>query len=223
MLILTECNLASIVSEILNGQTVVFPTETSYGLGCDATNQQAVDKLFKIKGRPSDKPLLVVVPSVEMAKQSLVWNDALEKISKQYWPSSAKASTFANASVDKSEGKPGALTVVGSYKLPATSYQLATGVVSQDNTLAIRVTAHPLLKSITEMMGRPLVATSANVADAGEIYNSADIVSQFKNRDIQPDIVLNYGELPKRPPSTIVSVVRNELKIIRQGEIVIEN
>ena len=82
MQVLTEYNIASLVSDIRLGKTVVFPTETSYGLGCDATNQAAVDQIFKIKGRRSDKPLLVVVPNIEMAKQYLVWNDLLEKIAK---------------------------------------------------------------------------------------------------------------------------------------------
>lgn len=96
MRILTDCNLAQLVADILNGQTVVFPTETSYGLGCCATNQAAVDRVFKIKGRPSDKPLLVVVPSVEAAKEYLVWNELLEKVADKYWP--------------------GGLTVVGEYR-----------------------------------------------------------------------------------------------------------
>jgi len=98
MKILTECNLAQIVVELLNGKTVVFPTETSYGLGCDATNQEAVDRIFKIKERRGDKPLLVVVPTVAMAKKYLVWNNLLEKIASKYWP--------------------GAVTVVGSYSTP---------------------------------------------------------------------------------------------------------
>ena len=96
MKILSECNLSEVVVEILNGETIVFPTETTYGLGCDATNQKSVDKIFKIKGRKSDKPLLVVVPTVEMAKKYLKWNDTLDKLAKKYWP--------------------GALTIIGEYK-----------------------------------------------------------------------------------------------------------
>ena len=101
--------------------------------------------------------------------------------------------------------------------------QLATGVVSRDHTVAIRVTAHPLLKSITEKLGRPLVATSANIADAGEIYSASEIVRNFKNREFQPDIILDYGELPRRKPTTLVSVVGGELKVLRQGEVYVEN
>lgn len=200
MKILTECNLAQLVVDILAGQTVVFPTETSYGLGCDATNQESVNKIFLIKGRPSDKPLLVVVPNIEMAKKYVVWNDTLEKIAQNYWP--------------------GALTVVGSYQLPATSYHtLARGVVSKDNTVAIRVTANPLLQSITEKMGRPLVATSANISNAGDLYSSAAAIEMFKDCGVQPDIILNFGELTKNPPSTIVGIVDGKAAILRQGSV----
>ena len=111
MKIMTECNLAQIVSEILNGKVLVFPTETSYGLGCDATNQESVDKIFKIKGRTDDKPLLVVVDSIESAKKYLHWNETLEKLAQKYWP--------------------GPLTIVGEY----AGENLAKGVVGKDNTI----------------------------------------------------------------------------------------
>jgi len=74
------------IKYLKNGKTIIFPTETSYGLGCDATNQEAVDKIFKIKGRRGDKPLLVVVPTVEMAREWLEWTPLVEKLAEKYWP-----------------------------------------------------------------------------------------------------------------------------------------
>ena len=204
MQIKTECNLSEIVVEILNGKTIVFPTETSYGLGCDATNQKSVDRIFKIKGRKSDKPLLVVVPTVEMAKEYLKWDDALDKMAKKYWP--------------------GALTVVGEYNSPLGRGRggLANGVVAKDGTVAVRVTSHPLLKSITEKIGRPLVATSANISDAGEIYSAEEIYKTFENRAGQPDLILNYGVLPKCPPTTIIKVTHDNIEVLRQGELIVK-
>lgn len=203
MQVLTECNLAKIVVDLQIGKTLVFPTETSYGLGCDATNQTAVDKIFAIKGRTRSKSLLIVVPTIAEAQKYLIWNDLLEKISQKYWP--------------------GPLTVVGSYTSPPLKEgggesQLAYGVVSAENTVAIRVTAHPLLQSITVKLGRPLVATSANLADAGDMYSAQDLVSIYQNQNIQPDILLDQGVLPQRKPTTIISVVNNDFKILRQGE-----
>lgn len=202
MRIFTECYEVALVAEILNGKTVVLPTETAYGLGCDATNQTAVDAIFKIKGRRRGKPLIVVVPSVAMAKEYLAWNELLEKIAQTHWP--------------------GAVTVVGKRKKgKGKGDSLARGVVARDNTVAVRVTAHPLLKSLTEKLGRPLVATSANLAGAGEFYDSKQVIEQFKNRSRQPDIMLDYGVLPRRRPTTVVSVVCGTFNIIRQGEAVV--
>lgn len=189
MKVVNQCNLAEALAALRVGQIVIFPTETSYGLGCDASNQEAVDKIFSIKQRRSDKPLLVVVPDIEMAKKYLVWNDLLEDLSKKYWP--------------------GPLTVVGEYNQKEA---LAMGVVAADNTIAVRVTDFPLTKFLSESLGGPLVATSANLADAGDIYDSKKI-------EVKSDILIDGGVLPRNPPTTIVSVVGNNLQILRQGQI----
>lgn len=341
MRVLTGCNLAQIVVDLLAGKTIVFPTETSYGLGCDATNQAAVDRIFKIKGRGSDKPLLVVVPTVEMAKKYLRWSPIIEKISARYWPGPLTVVGLYSAPPFKEGiegwsrtsgrrllgfirtiGKRGELrknktkaeeilwsqlrlkrlgglrfrrqhgigpyivdfyqadskivievdgdvhftiaeqetkdrvrqrwlegqeyvvlrynnvdifnnlngilreiyhTVTVARPHPALPLKgeekpLANGVVSSDNTVAIRVTEHPLLRSITEKLGRPLVATSANIASGKENYSAAAVAAAFQNRAVEPDIILDYGTLPKRPPTTIVSVVGGVFKVLRQGE-----
>lgn len=193
MKIMTECNLAQIVSEILNGKVLVFPTETSYGLGCDATNQESVDKIFKIKGRTDDKPLLIVVDSIESAKKYLRWNEMLEKLAQKYWP--------------------GSLTIVGEY----IGGNLAKGVVSKDNTIAVRVSDFSFLKSITQKIQKPLVATSANLAGEPSLFDPREIVKVFSEKENQPDLILNYGVLPKSEPTTLVSIVGDKIKILRRG------
>lgn len=193
MKLMTECNLAMLISEILNGKILVFPTETSYGLGCDATNQTSVDKIFKIKGRVEDKPLLVVVDSIESAKKYLRWNEALENLAQKYWP--------------------GPLTIVGEY----IGGNLAKGVVAKDGTIAVRVSNFPFVKSITEKIQRPLVATSANLAGEPSLFDPQEIINVFSDRENQPDIILNYGVLSKTEPTTLVSVVGNKITVLRQG------
>lgn len=183
-------------------KTIVFPTETSYGLGCDATNQEAVDKIFKIKGRKSDKPLLVVVSTIEMAKEGLEWSPSLQSLADKYWP--------------------GALTVVGevkSRKYKVESFDLANGVVASDDTVAVRVTSAEIPKYLSEKLGRPVVATSANLADAGDVYDSAEIIKMYEGREWQPDAIVDSGILTKNLPTTIVSVVEGKLKVLRQGQI----
>lgn len=196
MKLISPDNLSEAVMALQNGQTVVFPTETSYGLGCDASNQNAVDQIFKIKGRKSDKPLLVVVPNIEMAKKYLIWNEQLEDLANKFWP--------------------GALTVVGEFNKKES---LGVGVVAADNTIAVRVTNRLILKFLAIELGKPVVATSANLSDTGDVYNSKQIVSMFSDKTEKPDIIVDAGELPSNPPTTIVSVVNNNLQILRQGQV----
>ena len=185
-----------------SGKIIIFPTETSYGLGCDAANQEAVGRIFKIKGRRPDKPLLVVVPTIEMAKEYLEWNENLDRLSKRW---------------------PGPLTVVAEYKKFRNKEikKLSDGVVGQDNTVAVRVTNAEIPKYLSESLGRPVVATSANLADAGDVYSSQELIKVYENREFQPDAIVDFGILPPNPPTTIVSVVGEELKVLRQGVVVI--
>src|SRR3989339_841173 len=154
---------------------------------------------FEIKKRVGDKPLLVVVPDVAMAKKYLEWNATLDNLAKKYWP--------------------GALTIVGKCRKKIFGKNLVSGAVGKDNTVAVRVTAHPFLKLITEKLGVPLVATSANLADAGEIYDSAEAIKIFANLENAPDAIVDAGVLPKNLPSTIVSVVDDNIKVLRQGSV----
>ena len=88
-----------------------------------------------------------------------------------------------------------------------------------DNTIAVRVTNFPLTKFLSEKLNRPLVATSANLSDAGDIYDPKQILAMFSDKSAKPDILIDGGELPQNPPTTIVSVIDNNLKILRQGQI----
>jgi len=185
-----------------NGKTIIFPTETSYGLGCDATNQEAVDKIFKIKGRRGDKPLLVVVPTVEMTRECLEWTPLLEMLVKKYWP--------------------GALTIVSKLKVKSEKLkvgELVNGVVGQDGTVAVRVTNAKVPRYLSQELGNPVVATSANLADLGDIYDSEELIKMYEGREFQPDGIVDAGVLPKNSPTTIVSVVDDKIEILRQGEI----
>jgi L-threonylcarbamoyladenylate synthase len=205
MKMITDFNPEQFVADFLNGKVFVFPTESSYGMGCDATNQAAVDKIFKIKGRTVDKPLLVVVPSIEMAKQYITWNSVLDYLAKNYWP--------------------GPLTIVGMYAMRGAQtpgLSLADGVVSKDSTVAIRLTSHPLLQLITKKMHRPLVATSANLAGKAEPYDAAAVAEYYLDKMTQPDYILDFGALPPNKPSTLISVVGGECRVLRQGELYVD-
>lgn len=216
MIVLKKEEIEKLILLLKSGQTAVFPTESSYGLGCDATNRNAVEKIFKIKDREQNKPLLVVVPDIKMAKKYLVWNELLEKLACKYWLASLE---LRRSGPKQSEGGPGPLTVIGQYRRRWLGKNLALGVVSQQKTVAVRVTVYLFLKEITMGLGRPLVATSANLAGAGEIYSAEEIKKIFSDRPNAPDILVDGGELPHVKPTTLVSVVNNKVEILRQGEL----
>lgn len=194
-----DLDVPDIVSKLKQGQTLVYPTETCYGLGCDASNQSAVDKVFQIKQRQKDKPLLVIAPNVQMVMDYVQWNEKLEELEQKYWP--------------------GALTVVARVN---DNHDLAEGVVSIDGTLAFRVSKHPLCHDLSAGLGKPLVSTSANITSESSPYDVDDIVSTFQEREFQPDIIIDAGELAHRSPSTVVKVVGDGVEVLRQGGLIIE-
>jgi len=192
-------NIAEIVDFLKNGATIVYPTETCYGLGCDATNKEAVNKIFAIKKRQKNKSLLVVVPEVAMIFPYIDWNPTLQILSKKYWP--------------------GALTVVVNVK---KINGFPPGVVNEDGTMAFRVTEHPLATEISKKLDSPLVSTSANIASLESPYDIVSVLQMFEHEDVQPDIIIDGGNLPHRSPSTIVKIVGENVEVLRQGEVVLE-
>lgn len=174
------------------GGVIVFPTETSYGLGADYYNPQAVRRVYKIKEREAGKPLSVLVPDLVSAL-------ALTKFTAQ-----ARALALAHW--------PGPLTLV----LPFLHRRWQKHFHS---SLALRVSSHAFAHSLTINLGRPLVATSANVSGQGDCYSAAQVRTQWRGRLAQPDLFINAGTLPRRRPSTIVKCDERGAQILRQGEL----
>lgn len=200
---LEDLSIDEIVESLLAGKTIVYPTETCYGLGCDATNEVAVDKIFDIKKRQKEKPLLVVMPDVGMAMEYIEWNGSLERLAGMYWP--------------------GPLTVVAELDPDSEAAPLASGVVGPDGTLAFRVTGHPTSYELAASLSRPLVSTSANIAAAASAYDIESVLAMFQDEAIQPDIIIDAGELVHKSPSTIVRVGGGQIEVLRQGEIIVED
>lgn len=199
-----------VIESLKAGSVIIYPTETCYGLGGDATNPEVVEKIYKIKQRREEKPFLVVVPDVAMAMEYLEWSPQLDEIASKYWP--------------------GAVTVVGQLKVESRKL-LANGVVAPDGTIALRVTAHPVASALARGLGRPLISTSANISGREPSYSAEEVIKMFvpmkygipysvgKNQKDQPDILLDYGDLPKNLPTTIVKVDSGQLTVLRRGGI----
>ncbi len=177
----------------------MYPTETCYGIGCDATNAQAVEKIFTIKGREKTKSVLMLASSIDMVKHYAVWSDAAETLARRYWPD--------------------ALTMVLPYRHDAG---LPSLLIGSDQTVAFRVSSHPFVNDLLHTLQVPLVSTSANVSGRPSPYDSREVLVMFESVEAQPDIVIDAGKLPLRPPSTIVRVGDTGIHILRQGDISIK-
>ncbi|MDO8463170.1 MAG: L-threonylcarbamoyladenylate synthase [bacterium] len=185
------------VAHLRSGGVLIYPTETSYAIGCDATNARAVARVFAAKGRVAEKSLPLIVASRAMAKRYARWNAQAEVLARVHWP--------------------GPLTLVLPY---ASGARLARGVVAEDRTIALRVSSHPVARALCRRLGRPIVATSANIAGAPPAFTVAE-VERFVRHLKSPPLVLTAGDLPPCPPSTIVALTSPVPCILRQGSIVI--
>lgn len=184
------------VTKIKSGDIVAFPTETVYGLGANALIEEAVKKIYKAKGRPSNNPLIVHVATIEDARKIASFNEQAEILAKHFWP--------------------GPITFVLPIKKDT---EIAQSVRAGLNTIAIRIPSHRIARKLLEESKCPIAAPSANLSG----YVSATLASHIRVN--LPDIyvledpeetkigVNNYGL-----ESTIVDLSdTNNIKILRYG------
>jgi L-threonylcarbamoyladenylate synthase len=181
------------------GGVIAHATETCYGLACDLSNPEAVEKLFRIKKRSEDQPVSALFPSVEEAKKSVEWNDEAEKLAKEFLP--------------------GPLTLIlplrqdASFRLFPTAPN--TYYLTPITSLGVRISSHPLAQELVQRFGKPISTTSANIHGLPNTYSAEEITAQFQGQSAQPDLVIDSGELPKNKPSRIVDLSQEKKKIIR--------
>lgn len=182
--------------EILkNGGLVIYPTETCYGVGVMATNEDAVKKLLKYKRRPEGKAVSIAVADRAMAEQYVEINDEADKLYKEFLPGPVTV-------ISKSKGK------------------VVKELESEDGTLGIRIPAYDIAIELVKHLGVPITATSANSAGRKTPYKIQDIYDNISARQkAMIDFVIDDGELAHNPPSTVVNTTKLELQIVRRGEL----
>jgi len=188
-------NLQKILKCLGEGGAIICPTDTVYGLLADATNKKAAKKVFQIKHRSLQKPVPVFVENIEMAKKLAFVNKKQAKFLRRVWP--------------------GKVTVV-LYATELAKSILPKGVIGKDNKIGIRIPDYELVNRILEKLKKPLTATSANISGKPALIKAEGAVSHFKNSDVQPDLVLDAGELKKSKPSTVVDLTSSKPKILRK-------
>jgi L-threonylcarbamoyladenylate synthase len=177
------------------GGTVVFPTETLYGLGAASTDGEAVEKIYRIKKRPPEKLLPVIVGSMEQAKDYFILSRNDLKLANKFWP--------------------GPLSLI----LRTKSKKLMTAL--KGDSLAVRFSADPIAGKLAQLLGAPLISTSANTSGKSVCFTIAAVKRQFAGNveTEQPDLFLDGGGLKKSLPSTIVRTEKNGPSLIREGKI----
>jgi len=171
---------------------IAFPTETFYGLGTDAFNSRAVEKVFEIKQRSRTSPILVLVNSFSQA------SDLVENVPPQAW-------SFITSFW------PGPLTLVfkASDKVPGI---LTAGT----GKIGIRIPSDPLTRQLLKTVSIPLTATSAN-RSGEESPTTAQSVAQTLGDKVA--LILDAGPTPGGLPSTVVDVTTTPITILRKGQI----
>jgi L-threonylcarbamoyladenylate synthase len=178
---------------ILAGEPVAVPTETVYGLAADATNGEAVARIYHAKGRPSFNPLIVHVKDLAQASEIAMFDDESIRLGERHWP--------------------GPLTLVLPLREGAPVASLVTAGLP---TIAIRAPAHPAMRDLLEACGRPLAAPSANASGRISPTRADHVLSTLSGRI---PLVIDAGTTFHGLESTIVAITDGTLRLLRPGPI----
>ena len=188
-------NLSHAIASLKRGDVIVFPTETVYGLGADALNPAAVEKVFQLKGRNPEIPIPVIVADRAMLKGLVHKIPPLaEKLAEQFWP--------------------GPLTLV----LPGTP-DTPKQLLNRTGGIGVRISSQPVTTQLARELGRPLTATSANPSGQPAASTIEQAQKYFAG---EIEIFLDGGKLPSKTGSSVVEIIDDCIKIIREGEISLE-
>ena len=186
-----EKDLARAADVLRAGGLVVFPTETVYGLGGDATRDEAAKKIYAAKGRPSDNPLIIHIANPADAEQYAVTNALYYRLAKAFMP--------------------GPLTIILPRK--NTVPKSTTGGL---DSVAVRCPSHPVAHKLIELCGVAIAAPSANLSGKPSPTSAAHVAQDMDGR---VDMILDGGESEIGLESTIVKIEGDELILLRPGGI----
>lgn len=163
-----ERDLDRAVDALRAGQAVVYPTETVYGLGADATDAEAVERVFELKGRSRDKPLSVAFPDVETALSTVPATDRAERFAREFLP--------------------GPVTVV-----VARGSTFPDVLTAGEDRVGIRVPDHDLSRDLPRQADTPITATSANRSGSGSVRQVEQLSAEITD---EVPAVIDRGETP---------------------------
>jgi L-threonylcarbamoyladenylate synthase len=173
-----------------DGGVIGYPTETVYGLGADAYNEEALERVFKIKGRETGKPISVLVASMEM----------LEEITTRIPP---VAIGFIR------DHWPGPLTIIFE-----ASKTCSPALMGDSRKIGVRISPHRVPQRLLETLKRPITSTSANLSGMPSLSDPQELYRVFCG---EIDLVLDAGETEGGGVSTVVDVTVSPPRVVRKG------
>lgn len=177
-----------------NGGVIAYPTDTVYGLGADATHQEAVSRIRVIKGRVDDKPILAMVADLGMLEEYAELTPIARAIAEQFLP--------------------GPLSLV----LTARDERLKP-IASREGAVGFRMPNYPLCSELVTALGRPITSTSLNRAGQPQPRTLPLMLEQIGDKNNLVSLVIDEGELPMSPPSTVLDVRGDKALLLREGAI----
>ena len=198
----TQDEIKRAAKALKQGHLVAFPTETVYGLGADATNEKAVARIYSVKGRPTDHPLIVHISSInQLSKWAIDIPEYAIKVAEEFWP--------------------GPITLI--LKRSEIAKDFITG--GQEN-VAVRVPSHPvalaLLSEFEKLGGSGIVAPSANKFSAVSPTNTNAVTEEIGDKLSKSDIVIDGGQCLIGIESTIIDCSEQKAVILRSGAVTLE-
>lgn len=191
-----EAELLQAVKILRQGGVIALPTETYYGLAVDPENEEALQKLFSIKKRPIEKPILLLISHKnQLRKYATTVPDQYQDLMSRFWP--------------------GGLTLI----FPAHEY-VSPLVTANSGTVGIRHTSNPIAQKLITMYGAPLTATSANISEQDPAKSAAEVEKQLGS-DL--DFIIDGGIATSELPSTIVDYRNDRLCIARHGVVSLDD
>ena len=177
------------VDVLKRGGIICYPTDTVYGMGCDIFNQKAVKRLHQIKGRPKQKPFSFMCSSLKKVSTYCSLSNSAYRVMKKNLP--------------------------GAYTFVLPTLKIVPKImITKQKTVGIRVPESPICQMLVELLGNPIVTTSAGIDGKDLPTNAFEVEQLFGN---QVDEIIDGGDVFPMP-SSVISLVGSEVEILREGK-----
>ncbi len=177
------------VEKFKKGALIVYPTDTVYGIGCSVFNKNAIEKLYKLKGKSKFEPMSLICNSIQQASDFAKISNTTYRILKKCFP--------------------GPFTIVLEAKNGFTKLML-----SRQKEIGIRIPDNFICQTLVEALGHPILNSSLIVSEHDGLYENIEISDEFSQ---QAEIMLDVGPISGSGESTVLQIKENEIEILREG------